>query len=111
VDMEGIHISEVLAEMEMLADAGGLKPFSISFVRNNNSRGSKRGSIKVIERAIKGTKKSMKSAKSAAGGLPKAKRMKSFGGIPIRDLSNDEFNTPKFTHIIGFNGQPVIHYG
>ncbi|MEM9836168.1 MAG: hypothetical protein AAF828_06685 [Bacteroidota bacterium] len=109
--MNGIHISEVLATMEQLADEKGIRHFSISFVRNRNGKGGKRGSIKHVKRAIKGTKKSMASIKSKSGGLPKAKRMKSFSGIPIRDLDSDQFLTPKFTHIVGFNGQKVIHYG
>lgn len=109
--METIHISEVLAEMEVMATSSGLNVFSFSFVRSQNGRGGKRGSIKVVKRAIKGTRPSEKSTKSKSGGLPKAKRMKSFGGIPIRDLDTEDFLTPKFTHIIGFNGKKVIHYG
>lgn len=106
-----IHISEVFAAMEKGAEDGEPFIFSIAFVRDNRSKNGPRGSIKKVDRAIKGVQTS-KGKKTGGSKVTLDKwQFKSFQGIPIIDLSIDRTITPKFTHIIEFNGKKVRHFG
>lgn len=102
-----IHISEVLADMETVAENGSLRTFSLAFVRDNDSTGGPRGSIKEVRLAAKFTK----PYKRAKNGRPITWRFKDHDTIPIQDLETEQLITPKYTHILRYNGQPVKHYG
>lgn len=106
-----IHISEVLSEMEKQFENGQGFMFSIAFVRDNKSKNGERGSIKHVAKAIKGTRTSKNRKGSAGVPVKKHRQFKSFNGIPMIDLDTGQQITPKFTHIIQFNGQKVRHYG
>jgi len=98
-----ITLSEVLTHIETFQE------FSIGWVRDS---GSKRGQIKRVERARKGTKKS----DSSFSNIPKARtekkwQFKKYDMIPIQDINKNILLTPKWTHIIEFNGKKVRHYG
>lgn len=96
--------------MEKGAEDGEPFVFSIAFVRDNKSKNGQRGSIKRVEEAIKGVQTS-KAKRSKTKGSTERWQFKSFQGIPIIDLSIDRTITPKFTHIIEFNGKKVRHFG
>lgn len=106
-----IHINEVLALIETVAENGEQYTFSIDFVRGKKGRGGPKGSIKHIAQARKGVRSSRKKKKVGAANTQSKWQFKKYGGIPIIDIETDELNTPKFTHIIGFNGLKVRHYG
>jgi hypothetical protein len=106
--MDGwIHIKEVMADLEQVGEDGNLHTFSISFVRNNDSKHGPKGSIKHVARASKFTKPHRKIEQ----GLAPSWTFKEYNSIPIQDLEQDQLLTPKFTHIIEYNGQKVRHYG
>ena len=100
-----IHIAEVLQEMETLLEGGKPKTFSLAFVRANNSKNGRRGSVKHVAMAAKYTKPGRK----VGGGSEW--RFKDHDTIPIQDIANDQLLSPKYTHIIQFNNQKVRHYG
>lgn len=104
---EWIDISEVLAEMEKVGEGGQLAVFSISWVRVGNGMTGKRGGIKHVARAAKFTKPWRKPQNYS----PTAWQFKKYNAIPIQDLDKHQLVTPKFTHIIEFNGKKVRHYG
>ena len=107
---EWIDILEVLAEMEKVSEDGHLFSFSISYVRNNTSGHGVRGSIKHVPNCAKYTKPNKKASvkyKKATSSW----QFKAYNCIPIQDLDNNRLLTPKFTHIIEFNGKKVRHYG
>jgi hypothetical protein len=106
---EWIHISEVLADMETVAADGKLHTFSLAFVRDNDGLGGQRGSIKEVRIAAKFTKPDKKSARN--GKATPSWLFKQHDAIPIQDLEYDRLITPKYTHIIRYNGKPVKHYG
>lgn len=98
-----ITISEVLTRIEY-----GIE-FSISWVRDS---GKDRGKIKTVKRARKGTKKSDLKTTSKPSASTRSKwQFKKYNMIPIQDLESRNLLTPKFTHIIGFDGMKVRHYG
>jgi hypothetical protein len=103
-----IHIKEVRAEMEKVSEGGSLAVFSLSFVRHRDGRGGQRGSIKEVARAAKFVRpnKSRRTAEQAP-----AWKFKTFGVIPLQDLSTEEMITPLITNILFFNGKKVRHYG
>lgn len=105
--VEWIDIKEVLADMEKVMEDGKLHVFSISWVRSNNTSGGPRGSIKRVMRASKYTKPGRKTTKS--GDL--TWQFKTYNMIPIQDRDIDKLQTPKYTHIIEYNGKKVRHYG
>lgn len=107
-----IHINEVLALIETVAEDGSQYTFSIDFVRDRKGRSGPKGSIKHIPLARKGVRTSRRNRKrKGSAPTPEKWQFKKYGGIPIIDINTDELITPKFTHIIGFNGQKVRHYG
>lgn len=105
--MDWIQIHEVLQDMESVAEDGKLKTFSFAFVRAAKGRGGARGSIKQVRVAAKFTRPGRKSQ----GETTRDWRFKDHEVIPIQDLEEDQLLTPKYTHIIEYNGQPVKHYG
>lgn len=100
-----IHIKEVLADMETVAQQGKPHTFSLAFVRARDGRGGPRGSIKRVPIASKYTKPQRKASAEPSW------QFKDHDAIPIQDLKHDQLLTPKYTHIIEYNGQPVKHYG
>lgn len=100
-----IHISEVLADMETIMSGGRLHTFSLSWVRVRRGTGGARGSIKKVRVAAKYTKP---NRKISGGGQWK---FKDHDTIPIQDIEKDQLLTPKYTHIIEYNGLKVQHYG
>lgn len=110
-----IHISEVLADMERVLheQTGTMVTFSIAWVRDNNGEGGPKGSIKRLSHASKHTRPSMKKqqGKRRESNEPGKWQMKSYNGIPIVDIQTNSFLTPKYTHIVEYNGMKVRHYG
>ena len=104
-----ISISEVLTDMERTGESGGLYTFSISWVRHNKSSNGERGSIKHVAKAAKFTKPQRKHMKAAA--TANTYTFKAHNTIPIQDIDKDQLLTPKFTHIIQYNGKRVKHFG
>jgi hypothetical protein len=113
--MEWIHISEVLADMERVLDedTGRMAVFSIAWVRDNNGEGGPKGSIKRVAKASKHTRPYMKSSTQSKRPQndPGKWQFKSYNGIPIVDLKTNAMLTPKYTHIVEYNGMKVRHYG
>jgi hypothetical protein len=103
-----IHISEVLADMETVAEDGKLYTFSLSFVRANKGGGGPRGSIKTVDIAAKFTRPHRRAKTSSD---EPAWQFKHHDAIPIQDVRRNILITPKYTHIIEYNGKKVIHYG
>lgn len=110
-----IHISEVLADMERVIDeeTGTAAMFSIAWVRDNNGQGGPRGSIKRLTHARKHTRPqyASKSKPRRPNNEPGKWQMKNYNGIPIVDVKTGAFLTPKYTHIVEYNGMKVRHYG
>ena len=109
-----IHINEVLTEIEEAMIDGRQNVFSIGFVRDNDGRGGKKGSIKFVQRAVKGTRTSKAAPKIPVDQqkpVKKTWRYKDHNAIPLQDLDANRPCTPKFTHIITYNGLKVRHYG
>jgi hypothetical protein len=102
-----MHIQEVLADMETVAGAGKRHMFSIAWVRVHDSKNGKRGSIKKVDIAMKYTR----PGKKQSGSDGPAWQFKDHDAIPIVDVKTDQMLTPKFTHIIEYNGKRVRHYG
>lgn len=101
-----IHIKEVLADMERVMEDGKQHMFSLSWVRSRDSKNGKRGSIKHVRNASKYTKPQRKTAQPGHGW-----QFKEHDTIPIQDIEADMLLTPKWTHIIEYNGKLVRHYG
>jgi len=101
-----IHIKEVLADMEQVAEEGKRHVFSVSWVRSTDSKNGKRGSIKHVRAASKYTKPERKTAQQGPSW-----QFKAHDTIPIQDIENDMLLTPKWTHITEYNGKQVKHYG
>lgn len=107
-----IHISEVLTQMEIPAKEGRQNVFSISFVRDNKSKSGERGSIKVVHQAVKGTRTSQKITNKSIPSTTKNKWLhKDKNTIPLLDIETGDPCTPKFTHLLTFNGMKIRHYG
>ena len=109
--LKDIHISEVLAQMEIPAQGGKQNVFSVSFVRDNKTKSGDRGSIKKVNQAIKGPRPFIStSPKSIASGGKKWLH-KDKNTIPLIDMETGDPCTPKFTHLLTFNGKKIRHYG
>lgn len=92
---------------QMVTEDGKPHVFSIAWVRNNNTSGGPRGSIKRINRASKYTDPAKRHQNRATGTW----QFKQYNTIPIQDRDNDKLQTPKITHIIEYRGRKVRHYG
>ena len=103
-----INISEVLTDMERIGAGGRLHAFSIAWVRVGNSCNGKRGSVKRVQQAAKFTKPQKQHTNASPGNNYS---FKAHNTIPIQDIKNDQLLTPKFTHIIEYNGKKVKHWG
>jgi hypothetical protein len=104
---EWIHIKEVLADMERVEDGGKRHIFSLSWVRSTDSKNGKRGSIKHVRLATKHTKPQRKRS----NGTVPSWQFKAYDTIPIQDIQVDQLLTPKWTHLISYNGKLIRHYG
>lgn len=93
--------------MEQVAEQGKRHMFSLSWVRSTDSANGQRGSIKHVRLASKYTKPQRKTS----GDSGPSWQFKAYDTIPIQDIENDVLLTPKWTHIIEYNGQRVRHYG
>lgn len=102
-----IDINEVLAEMDKIADDGRPVVFSLAWIRVTKGAGGGRGSICRVNKAMKYTKP-YKRPKT----MPQSTyKFIKYNAIPIRDLDINQLRTPKWTHIVEFNGKKVRHYG
>lgn len=110
-----IGISTMLAQIK----ANPEDTFTIDFVRAADSKkksDKKRGSIKRIAKAVYGSPKKLNptktpgtSADNAAFRKKNFSNFKGSGQFPITDTETMRFETPLFSHVIGFNGLKVIH--
>lgn len=103
-----INISEVFAIMEDPIIDGRQNVFSITFVRDNKNKKHARGSIKHVTRCTKGTRTSKKSSTPKTN---KSWQFKRHHAIPLIDLDSNQPLTPKWTHLLKFNGKSVRYYG
>ena len=106
---EWISLQEVLADMERItSDEGSLYTFSLTYVRHRDGRNGPRGSLKHIKRGHKGVNAAKKGKDRS---IRDYYRFKDHDQIPIQDLDAKELNTPKWTHLMEYNGMKVKHYG
>lgn len=105
-------IDEVLAHISeyQTTDRG----FQITFVRRSGKNKGKAKSIQARYGAPTGhIRKTEKVVKNTEGGAYRGHRKIALHTdnftIPITDLSNNEYNTPRISHIIGFENLKVTH--
>jgi len=95
-----ISIQQVLSEIRANTEGS----FLLKFVR---SSGKRKGSIKIVAKAIYGRSK---GKVSPIAPRPKAKALHiEKGTIPITDSETNRYMTPLISHIIGFNSFKVKH--
>ena len=108
---EAIHISQVLAQMEIQLSGGKQNVFPIAFVRDNKTKNGERGSIKKVNQAIKGARPLAATNTKSVPSSGKKWLHKDKNTIPLIDLETGNPCTPKFTHLLKFNGKQIRHYG
>ena len=103
-----ISIQAAMAYMRDESTMG--RPFALHFVRSRNSKGGKKGSIKLVAKCGYGKPGQEQEYKQRH--IQRVRTVPQHvdkGTLPLWDRETGEFLSPLISHIIGFNHQKVRH--